>query len=168
MIRCHNCDHYDSHGAGNLCRGCYQFQRRHGRLSRPEERRPELRRHNTCRNCRQALAVCRGLCSACYQYQRYNNGRNRPRHLWREECGNCGRPKRGAPDWALGRCVACYHYLHHHGRERPRTLIERQAPHGWCECGRPAVERVRLPVNRHYEIYSLCENCMREEEKMNG
>ena len=64
---------------------------------------------------------------------------------------------------SLNRCRTCYAYYYAHGVDRPPELHERSRQRRRCECGRPAVQRIRLQTAYHFEDYDLCSVCYRLE-----
>lgn len=143
----------------------------HSYLMRNKQERPErLYRYGITAVSKPAwCAVCgkgkirrRCLCAACYDYARRHKGRRRPRWFWSDEyrCKNCKIPLASFEKRADGRrrqtrgmCLPCYNYTLRSGQPRPRHLWG-AGPHGWCECGFPAVALVGkdIPVcERHRE-----------------
>ncbi len=113
-----------------------------------------------CKNCGRMENWRSGLCEACYHYW-LRHRMKRPRHLWDDEmgCKNCGVPlksqglfKGGERRQRKGYCIPCAAYKLRTGKHRPKHLWG-DGPHGWCECGYPAVALVEdMPVCvRHRE-----------------
>jgi hypothetical protein len=103
-------------------------------------------------------------CYTCYGFW-LRNGHDRPRHLWDVDakCSNCNFPlsavgvkvQRDGIErrrQCNGRCQTCDSYWRKYKRERPKYLWG-DGPHGFCECGYPAVALVEdIPVCvRHQE-----------------
>lgn len=91
------------YGVHGVCRACDQFRRRHGRLPRPDERRPGSRRRreaDACVNCRRPRldgeVFEEGRCEACAGF-RLRHGTERPSAFWGDGphgwC-SCGEPAR--------------------------------------------------------------------------
>ena len=155
-----------------LCNPCYQWRARHGK------RRPRYKDASACSNCGSPNVYAKGQCCACYRYQ-YIYKKPRPARLWqrwipdvaqaaatKHACQNCGKPStHHGTDMHSGRCEACYGYWlkYKKQRERPAYLWQRWAPHGWCECGKPAVTEVTLNVTHGATAYKLCRECYRAE-----
>lgn len=113
-----------------------------------------------CANCGSTKVMTVGLCSPCRRYW-LKHGRKRPKHLWSSDvvCKNCrmplggvGKLNSGARRQRKGRCLPCAEYMKRTGKARPKHLWG-DGPHGWCECGYPAVALVEdIPVcARHRE-----------------
>lgn len=151
------------------CRSCYRYWRAHG-SDRPqgEMNRYPKQRPPICAHCKQKFVdgCSKHLCSACYQYKR-TTGKPRPRYFWAEKCKICGKPRRDdrRDGFAKGRCPPCYTYHRRHGEDRSPDLIAAAAPHGYCECGRPAVAVVALHYGpyRSRADYPLCSDCLKNE-----
>lgn len=147
------------------CRGCYTYFSRHGTERPFDLYKRVLGRHRRqaprwCSNCGHPHVYANLRCYACYKY-RWRNGVERPRHKWDNEAGCivCGIPLATLPVQSNGRrysasgmCYPCYQYRSRTGEDRPRHLWG-IGPHGWCECGYPAVVTVEgMPVcERHRE-----------------
>lgn len=125
-----------------------------------------------CSHCPQSLTGghSKTLCDACYQYQQLR-GISRPRYLWAEKCKNCSKPRRDdrRDGFVKGRCNGCYNYFFRYKKDRTPAQIAALAPHGWCECGKPAAAVVRLRWgkrgdNSGYADYPLCVDCRKEEQ----
>jgi hypothetical protein len=162
--------------AKGLCVKCYQWRYRHN-----GKRLPRYKRATACTNCgKPSHNYAKGMCVACYKYK-YETGKDRPAHLWQKwnpqvsdmqphinrRCKVCGKPSvtQDGRDIARGRCYACYSYWrkHHQKQDRPAHLWQRWAPHGWCDCGKPAVTEVTLQVDHGATAYKLCQDCYRAE-----
>lgn len=118
-----------------------------------------------CSRCHVNFATCRrGLCNTCYWYK-LKHGVDRPAYLWRDKCIVCGKPRQDdrRDGFARGRCATCNKYRYKFGRDRTQDAVKRQAPHGWCECGKPAVEVVTVTIGRTQEILPLCAECREME-----
>lgn len=165
---CRNCHCQGTYAKGR-CHACWIYHKR-TQSERPQRlwNRDlgvyEKDKPHWCRNCTSPSVVARRRCGACNQYYK-KHGKERPRHLWDSEMGciNCGIPLASLPRRSYGiyqrrrqnkgRCQACHSYRRKYGRERPRHLWG-VGPHGWCECGWPAVTLVakKIPVCvRHQE-----------------
>jgi hypothetical protein len=157
------------------CQSCYRYWLKTGHdrprtrmIRRPGDPRPICAR---CGRWTGRLAdQSADLCNACYQYKR-DHGRDRPEHLWRECCKICRRP-RESTKFAKGRCVICANYFNRYGRERTPEMVAKQAPHGWCYCGQPAVTTVTVwtrPMGSYKprpEPLPLCADCHAAEVEM--
>lgn len=140
------------------CPGCYTYWRTHqaerpGRLYGRKLPLDRIGKPAWCEVCGDTNVLAGGKCSACYKYWlKYK--KKRPRHRWDPEyrCKTCGIPLAVLDRQANGRCNACYMYRSRHGADRPRELWG-DGPHGFCECGYPAVALVEdIPVCvRHRE-----------------
>lgn len=169
MTVCINCQRAPASDRlrGGRCMSCYRYWRKHG-VDRPREHM--IRRPGDpppiCANCHQRFAgdANRHLCNACHQYQR-TRGRPRPRHLWAESCKVCGKPRQEdrRDGFSKGRCPTCRNYERRFGRRRPQTAIRKYAPHGWCDCGQPAVEVITVAVQQHAERLPVCADCLAAE-----
>jgi len=156
-----------------ICEACYAYKRKHG-VMRPKGGLRRSNKGKLCGRCRQEGARYKGLCKKCYNY-RWETGRARPRYRYiTEHCLICNRPKPDTPTQFLraGRCGTCHSYWQRHRVERPKELIEKRAPLGWCDCSKPAVHAgVALPVftgdgHERMEYYDLCNECYAELEAM--
>lgn len=168
-MKCSNCNRTqksDRFRRGR-CMSCYRYFLQHGHDRPPEQRRrrkddpPKL-----CTRCRQAFAIrTKTLCDACYQYKRVT-GRNRPRHLWAEQCKQCGKPRQRG--FTGGLCAVCYNYRRRYGRDRPIESIKTHAPLGYCDCGQPAVSivKIRLHTYQHEDDMPLCSDCIQYEQEL--
>ena len=162
--------------AKGLCVQCYQWRYRHN-----GKKRPRYKRATVCSNCGRPELFAKGMCTACYKYK-YETGKLRPAHLWQNRwnpqvgevpahtlrrCKICGKPSvtQDGHDMARWRCRACYSYWRKHGKkaDRPAKLWQRWAPHGWCDCGQPAVTEVTLSVDHGAQTYKLCRDCYQLE-----
>lgn len=68
-------------------------------------------------------------------------------HYDASECRTCGKPLvrfSGGTHGAKGYCKTCHSYICRYGQARPAELVRAQAPHGWCECGKPAEVQIDL------------------------
>lgn len=151
-----------------LCVACYQYQRVHHK-PRPRHLWAEKR----CKTCgRPNVPMTKGECRTCYYY-RHTYGKERPAHLWQrwnptvqpkqkgmQHCVVCGKP---CQERFRQRCSSCYSYWWKNRKDRPAHLWQRGAPHGWCECGQPAVTEVTLQVDHGATAYKLCRDCYRAE-----
>lgn len=129
-------------------------------LKELQRRRPLLPR-KWCKICGEFDKRIRlGMCDACYKFFLVHR-KKRPRHLWDEDatCKNCdiplsalGKYSSGQKRHKKGYCDPCYNYQLRHQKPRPKHLWG-DGPHGWCECGYPAVALVEdIPVCvRHKE-----------------
>lgn len=125
------------------------------------QRRRQTTARSWCKICGQFDRRLRcNMCGACYKFFRLHR-KNRPRHLWDHEarCKNCnipltvlGKYDSGAKRQKKGYCDPCYNYHLRYGKARPKHLWL-DGPHGFCECGYPAVALVEdIPVcARHRE-----------------
>lgn len=125
------------------------------------QRRRGVRPHRWCKVCGEFDTRLRlGMCGTCYKFFRLHR-KNRPKHLWNSEgrCKNCniplaalGKYDSGAKRQKRGYCDPCYNYQSRYGKARPKHLWM-DGPHGFCECGYPAVALVEdIPVcTRHKE-----------------
>ncbi|TXH43472.1 MAG: hypothetical protein E6Q97_34070 [Desulfurellales bacterium] len=114
-----------------------------------------------CATCGKGEVYAAGECRACRHY-RNKHGKRRPRYLWDDSCrcrtcgipiASLGRDSNGYRRQVNGRCDACAEYKRRTGKARPKHLWG-AGPHGWCECGYPAVDLVGkdIPVcERHRE-----------------
>ncbi len=154
--------------AKGLCIACYQYKRANGR------NRPRYRWAEQCANCgRGGVALIKGRCRACQQYYR-RHGSERPAHMWQrwnplalpKQAGTCHCVVCGKPQAMLthGRCQTCYSYHWRHKQDRAPWMWQRWAPHGWCECGQPAVTTVTLSVDHGATKYKLCKGCLEAEK----
>jgi hypothetical protein len=151
-----------------LCVACYQYKRANGR------NRPRYRWAEQCSNCkRSGVPLVKGRCQACQQYY-WRHGVERPAHLWQRwnplalpkqqgmrHCKVCGKPQAAL---SHGRCQTCYTYKRRHKQDRAPWMWQRWAPHGWCECGQPAVTTVTLSVDHGATEYRLCKECYEVEQ----
>lgn len=161
--QCVNCWRTAKHG--ERCQACYTYFYRHG-----VERPMELHRRKTltdrggqpawCEVCGNPNVFMSGKCSACYEYWKTHK-KKRPKYMWDEDakCKNCGYPLKavgvensGQRRCRKGLCNPCRHYRQKMGKDRPKHLWG-DGPHGFCECGYPAVALVEdIPVCvRHQE-----------------
>ena len=124
-----------------------------------KERHRQIKR-GWCSNCGSTDVMTTGMCPQCRRYW-LKYGKKRPRHLWDTDavCRNCkvplhalGRFNNGSRRQARGLCTPCNEYKQRTGQPRPKHLWG-DGPHGWCECGYPAVALVEdIPVcARHRE-----------------
>jgi hypothetical protein len=164
--RCREAKVYSS----GLCSACYHYQNAHNGKKRPRHLWAEKR----CRTCgRSNVTMTKGECRTCYEY-RYLYGKDRPAHLWQRwnpivlprqagmcHCKVCGKP---AAVLFRQRCTSCYGYWWRNRCERPPHLWQRWAPHGWCDCGAPAVTTVTLNVDHGATEYKLCKECYEVEQ----
>lgn len=172
QVVCRDCKERLARTKG-LCRRCYQWRWRHN-----GKRQPRYKLATVCSCCGNPALYAKGMCCACYRYQ-YRFGKPRPAHLWqqrwnpavgsapadRARCLNCGKPSQfaDAHDLYRQRCKTCHGYLYRNQRERPPKLWQRWAPHGWCDCGQPAVTEVTLSVDHGATKYKLCRDCYQLE-----
>lgn len=157
--------------AHDKCMRCYLFWRRNGRERTPDDARTVYGPGDYCKRCQHARPKTNGLCGACWLHQ-YRRGTPRPAHLWRDACRTCKRPFGGTCRRHRGECYTCRRYRRRAGRQRPKHLLARTAPHGWCECGQPAVEvreaHVGNPTCRNVVrrvTLRLCADCRALEER---
>jgi hypothetical protein len=162
-MQCMNCQrvHQDRLRVGR-CMSCYRYYLRHGHDRPPGERiRSPKQPRPWCSNCKHNLVgTRRSLCDRCYQYK-HRTGKNRPWHRWTEKCKVCARPRREDKQdgFVKGRCRICAVYRYKTGRDRSPELVARTAPHGWCDCGQPAVTVLTVDVQQHQETLPLCAEC---------
>lgn len=175
MKPCTNCQRVTNNDRlrRGRCMSCYRYLLRHG-SDRPREAmiRSSKQHRPLCYHCQQTFAGThsRTLCDACYQYQQ-QRGRPRPKYLWAEKCKVCGKPRRDdrRDGFTKGRCRICYNYLYRFGKDRDRDRIAARLPHGYCECGHPAIAVVRLRWGGPHHLshgqadYPLCLDCLKEE-----
>lgn len=135
-----------------VCESCRLHYLKYGTYIRSQPlRRTKWMQIAVCEDCKARPSQTGGvtgpyLCDRCDKYRK-RTGRPRPRWRDRDTCRNpaCHRPLNGPRMYggyheAKGYCTTCYSYLGEHGENRSAELVRRQAPHGWCQCGLPAVE----------------------------
>jgi len=159
---------------GNLCHRCYTYERRNKR-PRPKIQgtlRPWAKHGlatGLCRNCKLKLVYSRNLCKSCYTYKYSKKKGDRPYNLFRENCRTCLKPFQKGDQRSHGECSTCARYRDRHHRTRPKSLIEKHSPLGWCDCGNPAVIilKVPRPFHQHHGDYTddlgLCALHLKEE-----
>jgi DNA-directed RNA polymerase subunit RPC12/RpoP len=95
-----------------------------------------------------------------------------------DRCANCGRLVDGL---LRGRCKTCQDYWRRFGRERPARLWKRERPAPvwepveageagpWCDCQRPAVWKVTVPISEtaRARLY-LCSKCAELEKQLSA
>lgn len=153
-----------------LCDTCRKFFKENGNHRPPQGARRKTK--PLCANCGQDFAKWVDLCNACGLY-RARTGQMRPERLWNKDdrrCKRCGRPwiERKFSD---GRCPACSSHFRRHGCERPMARIKALYPFGWCDCGQPAVTKVKVKSGylQHTAVreksieYALCAECAEAE-----
>lgn len=147
------------------CATCYNYYSRTGKERPPELYGRKLPVDLTgtpqwCEVCGDTRLWRGNKCQACYAYW-VKHRKKRPKRLWDDDatCRNCGIPlnavgkqKSGRRRQAKGYCLNCYTYKNRTGKERPKEFWG-DGPHGFCECGYPAVALVQdIPVcARHKE-----------------
>lgn len=160
-MECKNCGQPATSGR-RRCATCHSYFVRNKR-ERPES----LYRYGVrvvkpawCVTCGSANVYAAGECRAC-RIHRNRTGKARPRFRWDPDCrcrtcgvpiASLGKTKSGRRQ-VNGRCDACAAYLYRTGKARPKHLWG-AGPHGWCECGFPAVALIGkdIPVcERHKE-----------------
>ncbi len=131
------------------CDTCYSYLKR-TKHDRPQSRCQPQPAPTWCKNCERSGLIIGGRCLTCRGYYK-RHGKERPRRLWDNQspCRICGIPKFMRKQ-IRGRCVNCDRYKRTYGTERPQRLWG-IGPHGWCECGWPAIEQIAG--------MSLCKGC---------
>jgi hypothetical protein len=163
---CQNCNEESKRSLQRgMCSACYRWWFRHGTM-RPEAKKRRVSpggNKRTCKHCKEAQARIRGMCKACYDYWLRTNKR-RPKHLSKDACVNCGKPKTKPRDLAKGRCKNCYYWWHKYGVDRTVGNVR------WCDCGNVAthldVELQLLTVSNQlptFERYDFCDSCYQLE-----
>lgn len=139
-----------------ICHACCYYYSKHGTYERKIFRRTQAMELTVCQNCRvRPIKYFRGgkhVCKRCGSYH-YYNGRHRPRHMDLNSCKVCGRPldkTYTGNNGGKGRCHTCASYWRNHGKERSGRMIQAQAPHGWCDCGKPATVQIDLRTGALY------------------
>jgi hypothetical protein len=152
---CSNCDKRPAECRG-LCLRCYKYEMRHG-CPRPRSQWDTARTISFC-HCG-GIARRGGLCFACVLYRHRHHGQPRPPRLFERprECKNCKAPL-SVNKRRDGVCEACYRYQRRHGLLRPPRLWGCDSALGWCECGRPAVER-RIEGGHDFAM-GYCTKCL--------
>ncbi len=152
---CANCDKRPAFYLG-LCHACAQYQQRTGR-PRPKRLWDLQRVINFC-ECGNIIRAGK-VCETCRSYIK-RKGRARPsiRKAYPAYCRNCDRPTQ-SHDRAQGLCGACRSYRRRHGIDRPQALLHKRAPHGWCDCGQPAVKSETVRVHGFAITLRICAIC---------
>ena len=141
-----------------LCSTCGKYEQRHGK-PRPQSLITPPCKPQTCKVCGSGKVFSWGMCQTCDGYKR-RTGKNRPRALFADDpiCKNCKRPLRHLPNRQRQHrrmlCTACADYERCNHKPRPQHLWG-VGPHGWCECGWPAIEMI--------EGMALCKGCVELE-----
>lgn len=142
--KCSNCGAFLPMGKvrRGRCMSCAKYFRLNG-TERPEY----FWSSKFCSNCSESLAYARGRCEACNRYF-CRHGAERPRHYFKDAtCMNCKKPLLNDRCPTKGFCENCRQYSRrNNGKNRPKRLWG-VGPHGWCDCGQPAVELIEdIPV----------------------
>ena len=162
---CKNCQRRPAAKKRSRCSGCYKYWKVN-HVERPERLYKRVSigdrggRAGWCEVCGNTKVHASGKCVTCYDRWVKDKSR-RPKWLWDDDyrCKTCNVPlksmghyKNGRRRQVKGYCVACYKYKRRTGSPRPRELWG-DGPHGFCECGYPAVALVEdIPVcGRHKE-----------------
>lgn len=154
---------------GTTCSTCRKFERKHGRLPDKSERKIKVKGWVKCKRCKQHhVHHAKGLCINCYNYQRTKH-KPRPVDRFTEDCLNCGKPlNRSDPKntqcHGKGMCRLCYQYQWMYGKPRPERLWGK-GQYGYCDCGKPANHKIKVPVLRHQEELTLCDDCYAIEQQ---
>lgn len=144
-----NCDRTDSimihrETKLHLCWPCRLRYSRNGELGKPRKYIADCPPVcSVCRTRSPKYISCNGnerpRCWRCYIYFK-SHGKERPLSLRTKECKNCRRPL----SRPMGYCGLCRSYQKRHGKFPSSEYIDQRAPHGWCECGKPAEVQIDL------------------------
>jgi len=151
--KCHRATQPHLMGVDGVCLACRKYYAMHGTYERTQIRRTTGMGEPMCQQCRSRNLTHRNssyrggkwLCLRCAKYYKRHK-RHRPRWIDATHCVNCNRPlERGTNAYGgKGLCRTCSGYKHRFGKARPAEMIQKQAPHGWCECGKPAEVQIDL------------------------
>lgn len=142
----------------HACRACRLQYGRRGTFVRKAHRKPRIK-VPVCQVCRTRESKYCGRirhlpqkwrCERCIAFA-YQTGRERPmytKYTRDRVCTNCGRNTEHQKSFHL--CALCYSYRRRNGHLPSPEHIAKYAPHGWCECGKPATKQVDLRTGALY------------------